>query len=819
MLDQKNNSIIKFLLSAILILWINSSLVFAQKNAGKTYIINQTVVNSNDLANPDHFYEEVIERIVFDEINRILRNRNLDEKTTDSLLQLASEDQASYMASIYDDELIQDNKKKETTADRLIYYGGSGKGEELAGKANIKKGKIPYSYGKIASDIVFKWFSSSKRSQIIEDIGNNLVGISAKLDDKAKRVYVSVVFGNYLSYNAGAKYRENLDIPYTTKSYGLKDKNPLYCNRIDRKDEVLNLQKNLTVEDNTIYFETDNIKELKRIVRKKKDAIAVDILQKEQFACGNINIVDHSQFNSGILTKRVYSNKLYRNNLADIENNPRAFKTPIAVLPDGIGNNYELNLVIIQNKSVCKSIPQNFLITPSGTYTKKIKLLADTVTVNSRFNYKPVADSMNLTFRIPFENKKTTYKTTDIEPFLKLLNEPAFVIYDLKITAYSSIEGTDSENKYLQQKRAESIVKALEGRQSNIINTEIITDYNWHDFERDIINTKHNILASMSLEEAQAYIRDYGLNKELEPILENHRYAQIDMKVTYDISGENEKPYVLKKFHNAIIEGNRALALSIQKYIMKQIETKRYKSSTITELNMPFEADYAGMYMNKYWVMYQTGQISDDEFKADVAKIHTLDPSNEYIAFNNLFLKITDNIGLDDFLNYQLEVDRLYYTPLKKETVDGLNLKLQFKMIAFADSVPAHAKLKEESINRIKQIVDIKEESLNNSLKLAELFIDNEDYLYAIKTLEPWIIRHSSEEKLYFTYISLCSRYEKHMHTRTFNYAMNRAREINPKRYCELLNGNYFSLKVFENNQVKSDYCKYCNSANNMAME
>jgi hypothetical protein len=57
------------------------------------------------------------------------------------------------------------------------------------------------------------------------------------------------------------------------------------------------------------------------------------------------------------------------------------------------------------------------------------------------------------------------------------------------------------------------------------------------------------------------------------------------------------------------------------------------------------------------------------------------------------------------------------------------------------------------------------------------------------------------------------------MHTQIFSYALNRGRELNPKRYCELFDGNYFSLRVFENQNVKEEYCKYCSAKDKMVVE
>jgi hypothetical protein len=787
----------------------------------KNYLIGDRVYNSLEEATPNEFFEELIQRIVFDEINILLEKKGLDPKTENDILKNAALDQAGYMAQIEDDELLRKEKDKETTGDRISFYGGSKQGDELSGKTNISKGKIPYTYAKIADDIVFRWFASSKKAALIENIGYNLVGIGAKLDSKERRIYVSLVLGNYKSFNEGIAYKDQLELPYSEKTYGLTEANPLNCKKVFRQENLNDFQKNLYVENNIIYFETDDIRPIKRLIRKKKDGLAVDIIQKNQYACSGPNIVDHNQANQGILTKRLYTKKLFKNNLADLSENKRAFKTQLGVLPENLNDSYELGLVIIQNKSYCTTVPQSFIIEANGQYKKKLSILADTVTINSKFNYKPVADTMSLTFRVPFENKKFTYQASDIEPFLKLLNEPAFTIINLKITAFSSIEGTDKENKMLQQKRAESIVKALEQRQHDLIQAEIITDYNWEDFNRDIQSTNHNVLASMNLEEAQAYIRDYNLNKDLEPILANHRYARIDMKVTYDISGENEQPFVVKKFNKAIAEDDRIMALSIQKYIIKQVLNYKYKASILAELEIPDDKDFAGMQMNKIWLQHLTKQIGTEDFQEKVHALYQLNPENEYLAFNDVFLNVSQTPfnDLNDVDILQTRIDRLYYTPLKKSTVDALNIKLQFKLINYIDSIGDNADRKEASVERIKDIVDIKGESMQNSLKLAELFIENKDFAFALKTLAPWVTNYNANENLIFTYASLCSQFEEQMHTQRFNYAMQRAQEMNNTRFCELLNGTYFSLKIFENQEIKQAYCKHCETKEKMASD
>lgn len=804
-----NKSIIAFSIICYLLSSILSSTVVWSQVSNKEYIINEEVIHSNDIVG-EYLKAEVIELLILDKINARLKSKALNTFKSDTTLKLAATDQAKYMAFYKNATLEQDTKDRYTTSQRLVFYKGSIHAEELIAKTNLSKSGKNFTYEKIADDIVFSWLTSKKKALSLESGQYNLIGISVKPDSDQKRVYVSAVLGNYKSTNVGTAYKNSLPVPYSEKNYGLSSPLPSICKKVNRANHLNELHDRLVIEDHVIYYETDNIKEISKIIKNKKDGLAIEFLQREQFSCSLPNIIDHNLPQSGVITKRIYKKKLFKNNLADLEENKRAFKGEIAVIPEGLNDDFEANLVIIQEKHFCRSIPQNFIIQTNGTYQRNVLLLADSVNINSRFNYKPTPDTSALSFKIPFENNKANYKTKDIEPFISLLNEPAFLIFDISITAYSSVEGRDDDNRKLQKQRANSIIKALEKRHTDSIRTSIIADYNRKDFDQDIRQTKHASLASMSVEEIQDYIRKNNLKKELEPILSQHRYAQIDMQVISDITGDLEKPFVIQKFHEAVENEDRALALSIEKFIMKQIAIKRFPPNTIAELTIPIQSDYAGILMNKYWMMHTSDQLSDEDLQLKVEELYELDSDNEYIAFNHLFLQITsESIEIGD-PRIQPRIDRLYYTPLQKKTVDALNIKYQLRLISKLDSVSTDGKEKEASIQVIKRIVNIKDETLENSLKLAELFIDNKDYLFAIKTLEPWLNDREAGEKLYFTYISLCSQYEHKMHTDNFNYAMTRAQELNSKRYCELFNGEYFSLRVFENNVIKESYCEHC---------
>ncbi|OFX44631.1 MAG: hypothetical protein A2046_01235 [Bacteroidetes bacterium GWA2_30_7] len=789
------------------------SLVVSKYSFSQSDILNvDTIFSQSDLdrfVSVDDYDAQLLQSLILKQLNKQLVFNNKEPLMLSKLLKYAAEDQAEYM-SIRDETTIDQSGNKSTTQDRLIFYEGSGLGDEFVLKINANKGKEPFTYKQIADEIVFKWFNNNKSLDIVSNPSFILTGIAARLDETGRRIYVSIVLGNYKSYNSGAKRRDELNVPYSTKKYGLLAFDEKACKTCDKFKNLENLTDGLFVRDGIIIFKFDKIKDLKKLIRKPKDGLAIDIIQKEQYSCVGDNIIDNSLNNKGVMLKRVYSNKLYKKNLIT-DKKVKKLEVELGIMPD-IKGDYELNLMIIQDKYVCRNLFKPFLLDAGLEYSTTVRLLADTATINAE-EFIPVAETSSLSFKIPFEKNKFTYKQEDISPLLKSLNEPDFLIDKIKIAAFSSIEGGENENKILQEKRAQSIIDALKNIQKNNINKEIITSENWDDFKKDIAVTTNVKLATMSLDEAKEYIKSNNLQKELEPIFANHRYAQIDMDITYDILGQKEETYVISRFNKAVKNNNLPLALSIQKFIFKKVLSETYAKEAVYKQDIPNTQAFAGLLMNKLWLEMKIDNEELDETMCEkIIAIAQLDPFNSYLQYNKLFCHILhESVGDDNQIQeYQAKIMELYFSTLSKPTVDALNLEYQFKIIDALDTLDTPHPLLIESLNRVKEIVNLKDANWLNSLKLAYLFMKQKDFEFAAKLLEPFIDNEQVFEELIFTYISLCSHTPAKLSSNKFVRAMQKAQEINHERYCKLFDGKHLSFQVFENEIVKKDYCKSC---------
>ena len=189
-----------------------------------------------------------------------------------------------------------------------------------------------------------------------------------------------------------------------------------------------------------------------------------------------------------------------------------------------------------------------------------------------------------------------------------------------------------------------------------------------------------------------------------------------------------------------------------------------------------------------------------------------MSPGNAYIKYNLLASELKHKDLGDDYDIYksQEDINKLYNSTIGHKTIDALNLEYQFKVISVLDTLEKPSPYIMESLDNIKSIFNLNSASWKNSLELAYLFINHKDYDFAARLLDVFVEDTNVDEELLFTYLSLCSVIDNKYFSKKFEAALKKAETINKKRYCKLFDGNHFSLRVFENPNVKKQYCKAC---------
>lgn len=774
-----------------------------------TKTIENNGVFSQEAINNEAFNDALFQELLLHKINFFLDSLGYEGFEIEPFFTKAAQNHASFMASIQE-AAIED--KTGSIFDRLVEAGGSGIGNELVNKLSIRISNEYLTYEAAANQVLSRW-TSGKLLRELCDQKYFFAGISGKIDETGKKIYVSMYLGNYNSLKK---------ISLEKSKVKLKPYNETICKKATSKmPNIIDLQQGISINDNNdIIFEYNDLKKFKKLIKENKDGIAVDIVEKSKYEnCSDQSIPSNNTKSTvGNATKAIFTKTLFKNNLAEGEgkrNKVTKIKINLGKLPENISNpnDYEYNLLIIKNNYVCEEITQSYVEKKIYNYVPKIALLPDTIELKEEAGkYVPTSISSKLNFRIDFEKGKHDYKPEDMVPVIQALNEPDFIINKILIEAHSSLEGSKQQNEILQKKRAESIVKSFEQNQNASIVDSIILSDSYEQLKQDVDRTIFDELIEMDYDQTVKYVNENA--EKMEIILGFHRYADITIWVTYDAEGDKEQNFVISQFNKAIEADSLDLALNIQKYLIKRVIENRYNEDAITNMKIPQGKNYVGLNMNKIWLnQYAFLEPLDEEYLEKIDILNQLDNNNIYVEYNDIICEASLLDLRDERLQETLQrrIDRLYNTSLSVTLVDLLNIELQCQIMnSFKDSLEYSHPAMQKCLIKLKEIIHFDELKWDNALKMASIFIVHNDYNYAARLLEPWIEKDNVPFELISTYVTVCSKIQEKYHSNKFANAISLLQKENPKYFCDLFSGNKLSKQIFTNVKIKNLYCNSC---------
>src|ERR1700752_1262746 len=255
----------------------------------KFFLLGSLILFSFITKAQDNFNIEDLPKILVHELNNFRAKNGLDTFEVNQVLVDAAGMDGKTMSKAGNVKVDQEKVKK-----NLVKAGGTKKGEELAMNAPVSKGRDNYKTEQVAKVIWTRWENNKKDKEILLKPQYMLIGISCMMDKDNKKVIATAVFGGYDSFNTGAKKKKELVVPFNTKSKKLLTPDAKACKNCDKWKNYYVLQKGLKVENGKIYLEYANLKDLKRLMKKPKDGLAVDIVQKAQYDKPDYNIVDNN---------------------------------------------------------------------------------------------------------------------------------------------------------------------------------------------------------------------------------------------------------------------------------------------------------------------------------------------------------------------------------------------------------------------------------------------------------------------------------------------------------------------------------------------
>jgi hypothetical protein len=152
----------------------------------------------------------------------------------------------------------------------------------------------------------------------------------------------------------------------------------------------------------------------------------------------------------------------------------------------------------------------------------------------------PEREPVRHTFEIYFNKKSAEADVESLQPVVDFLKANNYSILNATIEAYSSPEGSEELNTYLQRRRAAVLVAALQRYNNEIILTDtVIINHGYDLFRQSIRPTAFRWLDTLSNENLCALINSNQiLQSAVEPYLRLQRKATLKLVVAKRLEGE-----------------------------------------------------------------------------------------------------------------------------------------------------------------------------------------------------------------------------------------------------------------------------------------
>ncbi len=567
---------------------------------------------------------------------------------------------------------------------------------------------------------------------------------------------------------------------------------------------------------NTLYLNFNNKKWFQNLFENPYDGIAVDIVNKKQFACNAGPIEKQIR---GQLLKPVYTNILKRS----IETVQQGYyQVKLGQLPERLTNQeLEFNMVFLSNRNLCRyqttyNIQSyNYQLLDMGMYLDSIAYDNASATLTTQEGIQ--RRYKTLEFTVPFKKNKATFSSQDIKPVYDSLRLTDFNIKKIEILAYSSIEGTLENNSALQKKRSESIINALQSFQKPTIQTDISTSENWVEFLNDISDTEYDNLKSLTKKEIKEKVNN-GLEENLEVYLKNHRKALIKLYLdkidSYaSLSGET----LVMKINDALSNDNLTQAEKLQNSLFHKMKSKEVSPELLYELDIPKQKKFVDFFNSTSAFRYELDRNNLLSAYYEFQEINKWAPDNKKVAYNMLALKLRINHSFKSIPeegNLVQKIKGLEKLGIDKSLVDRMmvNYHITKSELLLREGLYEE---KDESVAYILETYKKFELSDADYLSLAQYLTYYFDRETAIALLQNKVDDINVKEKLLFYYLNLTIIDDNLVEKPAYRKIMLNAIAKDKKRFCKLFDPNLdggVTFQLLDNPFLKRTYCENCSN-------
>ena len=733
-------------------------------------------------------------------VNELRDSLKLPRLKGDATLDKAATNHAVYIASKRKLTHEQNVPDMHSVADRIFHFGGNRTycGENVAMLGDLKL----TDNREIANQLFEAWRNSPGHYANMIHPNYSRMGLGIKRGTNG--IYAAQVFGS-----------EEIKLPKQFNglhpNWGIKP-NPEVCRALNESYETMTFANNIQIQGHEVYFFFHDMPFFNAVISDKKDGLAIDVVLRDQLPCSRENQFHISPIFDGQMQKPVYRDELLKNNLSG---NPYKILVKIGEIPESMRKlDWAVNVIVIKNNFNCDycvpSIINSglFPLLPIVPFWEKIENSNRTEIHKILW----INDTINFSFHFGRGNEQ--FDNYDLAEMNRLLFMLPFV-KQVRVDCYASVEGSESINKNLLEKRRESLYDFLVLKKK--LNAHLIEwnlDENWSMMQTQIIQNNLLELNGKSRPEIRNWLRE-NPSKLYDSLLYEQRASRIQAIVdtTVEIHDFETLAQFAKydtSFSKLDYLWSEVLELCLYNANMKL--NKADINSILSDRRLI--TNFLAVLPSNYSVFTETDSMLIEKHLTLLNKKNLKQIFNYanflthywYRKFSSSYslLGIAKTISPEELFQW---IEPLAKFPeITTEQLDNLKFNIYLAGVLYYTAYNDW-KLKDKYFDAIVNIVVERNFTVNRAERLALFFNYFHKFERTVKLLHPYFERNELSENGIFLLAETSTLTREKLDENQYQNYMATAKKTNLKRYCQWLN-DYFQIQRDE--YIKRDFCSSC---------
>lgn len=770
--------------------------------AGFQFSFSQTSLD------PSSVDADLLNSFILQEVNALRKKAKVNPLANEKALSQASQDHANYM--LRKDKLTHNEvkRKKHTPKNRVDFYGKlfSTVGENvLFNFLNLnaplfdKKINRLDTYEKLAETIVLQWKDSPPHyaNMIRKEFETTYTNIAIGEDGK---FYACQLFG-------GSKYQDTYKQQRDT-TVQFRPERPWRCFICNLRPPAGFIE---VTEDSSIIYHYNPptvwgfvvppvFNSRMRFYNPWRDGLMADIIVKSQYTCDSSSNFNGQSNVRGIPLKPVYRKDFNGNGY---------YNTGIYLgkVPSYLKEEFEVNLVVIQNKRPCNNTLYNVM--PSEFHVK----------IPLSYGFEPSVDVMKkyskdtVEHRMYFNKSKIVPYDSILPDIIEDIQANKKKIKRIEIEGYASIEGSTEGNQILYSRRANYLIQELLtlGIDSSLIH--VTTSENFADFRKDIVGTNYAYLGELPDSVLKEKLQSKAFSTEMEFLLKNHRYVDIKFITQSEYEVEYDKIITNEQLQKSLGEKDVRRSSELQEIQYGLAQAGKMTLEEINSVQIPVDKRNRKLLHNLAVMNFELDSFSVQSLKKFQRKLKVLwmmDSTDEQL---NTSLAIID-YHLYTYGLYTYKEKSIYDSIREWKFVDE---KQQARMLLNIASnsdwnyfrATGSRKPKDYYYTQAKKYVKPAKLNADKTFEIASYYNFFRDPKYAYEITKNKIDDTKNPEDLIY-FLKLIHLTGIDLPRETYLKYFKKIKRYSGKEFCNFFNNPALNFQIFDDQKIKEIYCDEC---------